>query len=157
MFLKTFSIVTCVVLIGCGSQGNEPTVSHDHPANPHAAGSATQPAPNVLAKDPQAAAPSEHGGHDQQDQHGHADHSMHDEAGQAATDAYPVDVCVVSGDKLGSMGKPVTVQHEGRTIPLCCQGCVKPFKADPAKFAAKYDALVAEKKSADQKHDGHQH
>lgn len=147
MFLKTFSIITCVVLAGCAAQGNGQAISNDHPASPRAAGSAYQPAPNVLAADHPIAKPGAAGGHEQ---HGHADHEAHATPGQHAPPAFPVDVCVVSGEKLGSMGKPVTVQHEGRTIPLCCKGCVDEFKTDPAKFAAKYDALVAAKKPSDQ-------
>ena len=49
---------------------------------------------------------------------------------------YPLTTCVVSGEKLGSMGKPVVVTHEGKEIQLCCKSCIKDFKADPAKFAA---------------------
>lgn len=45
--------------------------------------------------------------------------------------------CPVSGEKLGSMGKPVKVKHGGKTIKLCCKPCVKKFKADPEKYLKK--------------------
>jgi YHS domain-containing protein len=49
-------------------------------------------------------------------------------------------LCPVSGEKLGSMGKPFVLTHEGRDIPLCCKACKKDFEADPAKYLAKLDA-----------------
>ncbi len=49
---------------------------------------------------------------------------------------YPLTTCVVSGEKLGSMGQPVVVKHEGKEVQLCCKSCIKKFEADPAKFAA---------------------
>ncbi|MCB1210190.1 MAG: hypothetical protein KDK97_12725 [Verrucomicrobiales bacterium] len=55
---------------------------------------------------------------------------------KAEAKPYPLETCVVSGEKLGSMGKPVVVMHEGKEIRLCCKSCIKEFKADPAKFAA---------------------
>ena len=54
----------------------------------------------------------------------------------ANTKPYPLTTCVVSGEKLGSMGKPVVVQHAGKEIQLCCKSCIKKFEADAAKFAA---------------------
>lgn len=57
---------------------------------------------------------------------------------------YPIDTCVVSGEKLGSMGDPVTLLHEGREIKLCCNGCVKEFEAEPAKVIKKLDQAVVE-------------
>ena len=151
MFLKTLSIVTCAILTGCASQ-NGGSISHDHPASPHAKSSAYQPGANVLASDHQAGTAPATSGHD------HAAHAGHGDVAKPAPVTFPVDVCVVSGEKLGSMGKPVTVQHQGRTIPLCCKGCVDEFKEDPAKFTAKYDALIAaKKKPSEHKHDGHQH
>ena len=33
-----------------------------------------------------------------------------------------------------------TVEHEGRTYAFCSNGCVRAFKADPVKWAAKADA-----------------
>src|SRR5258708_10857476 len=36
-----------------------------------------------------------------------------------------------------------TVEHEGRTYAFCSNACVKAFKADPARWAAKVDAVGA--------------
>jgi len=33
--------------------------------------------------------------------------------------------CPITGDLLGSMGKPIKVNVDGRTVFVCCQGCVK--------------------------------
>jgi hypothetical protein len=51
--------------------------------------------------------------------------------------AYPLTTCVVSGEKLGEMGPPVVINHEGTEVRFCCNGCVKKFNADPAKYLAK--------------------
>lgn len=50
---------------------------------------------------------------------------------------YPLATCIVSGDKLGSMGDAVVVVRDGREIKFCCKGCIKDFDKDPAKFIAK--------------------
>ena len=60
--------------------------------------------------------------------------------------AYPLTTCVVSGEKLGEMGKPVIVKHEGREVQLCCKDCVKDFTKDPAKFLKKLDEAEKAKK-----------
>ncbi|MBE7496142.1 MAG: hypothetical protein HS117_14460 [Verrucomicrobiaceae bacterium] len=50
---------------------------------------------------------------------------------------YPFDVCIVSGNKLGSMGTPVTKVHDGQQLKFCCEPCVDEFNENPAKFMAK--------------------
>lgn len=45
-------------------------------------------------------------------------------------------VCPVSGQPLGSMGEPIGVAVGDQTIYVCCQGCVAPVKAEPAKYLA---------------------
>jgi len=60
--------------------------------------------------------------------------------------AYPLETCLVSDEKLGSMGKPYVFVHEGQEIKLCCKGCEKDFKKDPAKYMKKLEA--AQKKKA---------
>jgi YHS domain-containing protein len=62
-----------------------------------------------------------------------------------ADNKYPLDTCVVSGEKLDSMGKPYVIKYKGREVQLCCDGCEKDFKKDPAKYLKKLDD--AEKKS----------
>lgn len=66
------------------------------------------------------------------------------ELDKAATDAqvkdYPLKKCVVSGEDLGSMGKPVDVVVGGRLVRLCCKSCKKDVLNDPAKFIAAVDS-----------------
>ncbi|MFT6862821.1 MAG: YHS domain-containing protein [Akkermansiaceae bacterium] len=50
---------------------------------------------------------------------------------------YPLDTCVVSGEKLGSMGEPFVITHEGTEVRFCCDSCVPKFKKDPSKYLAK--------------------
>jgi Cu(I)/Ag(I) efflux system membrane fusion protein len=47
------------------------------------------------------------------------------------------DTCPVSGEKLGTMGKPFVLTYEGGDIQLCCKACKKDFEAEPAKYLAK--------------------
>lgn len=83
--------------------------------------------------------------------------------------SYPVSTCVVSGDKLeaGDMGPIIDYIHkeEGkpdRLVRLCCKGCVKDFKKDPAKYLKMIDDAAAakakgEKPAASDGHAGHAH
>ena len=52
---------------------------------------------------------------------------------------YPLNKCVVSGEKLDSMGEPFVFVHEGREVKLCCKDCKKDFDKETAKFIAKID------------------
>ena len=63
-----------------------------------------------------------------------------------ALDHYPLDVCVVSAQKLGLMGDPYVIKYNGRTVKLCCSKCLKEFNSDTAKYMAILDE--AEKKPA---------
>jgi hypothetical protein len=56
---------------------------------------------------------------------------------------YKVDVCVVSGEKLGSMGEPVDVLYGTRLVRLCCGGCKKTVAKKGPELIAKLDALAA--------------
>jgi YHS domain-containing protein len=47
---------------------------------------------------------------------------------------YPRDTCIVTGNKLGSMGPPITQVYQGREIKFCCKPCTKKFAANPAKY-----------------------
>jgi hypothetical protein len=46
-------------------------------------------------------------------------------------------VCPVSGEHLGSMDVPLKVSALGQTFFLCCKGCNKDVKDDPASVVAK--------------------
>ena len=58
-------------------------------------------------------------------------------AAKTAAKPYPLEVCIVGGEKLGSMGKPFVFVHQGQEIKLCCDGCKSDFDKEPAKFLAK--------------------
>jgi len=45
--------------------------------------------------------------------------------------------CPVTDEPLGSMGPPVPVTVKGRTIYVCCQGCVETVERDPDVYLAK--------------------
>ena len=47
------------------------------------------------------------------------------------------EVCPVSGERLGAMGKPVKITVKGRTVFLCCSGCEPAIKKDPDKYLKK--------------------
>lgn len=86
-----------------------------------------------------------------------------------AQKAYPLATCVVSGDKLeaGDMGPIIEYVHKeagkpDRLVRLCCKGCVKDFKKDPAKYLKMIDDAAAakakgEKTAASDGHAGHAH
>lgn len=50
---------------------------------------------------------------------------------------YPSDICIVSGNKLGSMGTPVTIVHNGQEVKFCCKPCVAKFNRNPEKYLKK--------------------
>ena len=50
---------------------------------------------------------------------------------------YPLDTCLVSGEKLGEMGAPIVFIHEGQEIKVCCKPCKPKFLKDPAKYLEK--------------------
>lgn len=52
-------------------------------------------------------------------------------------DSYPLKVCVVSGESLGSMGDPFVHQHNGETVKFCCKPCLEDFNKDPDTYLAK--------------------
>ncbi|MFT5051674.1 MAG: hypothetical protein ACI8QZ_003094 [Chlamydiales bacterium] len=52
---------------------------------------------------------------------------------------YPSEKCLISDEALGSMGDAIDMVHEGRLVRLCCDGCVKSFKKDTAKYFATID------------------
>jgi YHS domain-containing protein len=61
---------------------------------------------------------------------------------------YPLDACVISGDKLGGeMGEPIDFIYKNRLIRFCCKDCKPEFLKDPAKAIAKLDQAVIAKQS----------
>lgn len=61
-------------------------------------------------------------------------------------------ICPVSEEKIGSMGKAYTVEHEGKVYNLCCKMCAKDFKKNPEKYIKK---ISEELESSDHKKDDH--
>lgn len=79
---------------------------------------------------------------------------------------YPLQTCVVSGEKLGEMGDPYVIEYKGQEIKFCCKGCLKDFNKDPDQYIKKLDAQAkAQGKAKGDKdgmhgsdsHEGHQH
>jgi hypothetical protein len=148
-------LIVAAALGGCSvSPAPLLTIPEGHPASAESKEVAYTPPPNPFKQEVPEATPP---GQKQEYDHSHHEH------GKAKTDQpkkeYPLDVCVVSGEKLGSMGKPVVLQHEGREVRLCCAGCIDKFKQDPAKYLKKLDEAEKKKQPADDKkkpdHGGH--
>lgn len=51
--------------------------------------------------------------------------------------SYPLATCVVSGEKLDSMGDAYVFKHEGTEVRLCCKSCLDDFNKKPANYMAK--------------------
>lgn len=66
-------------------------------------------------------------------------------ASAADAPAYPLTTCVISGEKLGGMGKPVKITHDGTEVQFCCKSCLKDFNADPAKYVKMVKDAAAKK------------
>jgi YHS domain-containing protein len=61
---------------------------------------------------------------------------------------YTLKTCVISGEKLGEMGKPYVMEYKGREIKFCCADCAKKFKKNPEKYIKELDAAEAKEKKA---------
>jgi YHS domain-containing protein len=65
----------------------------------------------------------------------------------AVVKPYPLDYCLVSGDKIGGdMGKPIIIVYKGQEMKFCCSDCPPKFKKNPEKYMKMLDE--AEKKAA---------
>ncbi len=64
---------------------------------------------------------------------------------ETKTKPYPLDHCVVSGEKLGSMGEPHVFVYEGQQIKQCCDNCEPKFRKDPEKYLKMINAPKASK------------
>jgi len=82
-----------------------------------------------------------------------------DKASDENVKPYPLETCVVSGEKLGEMGDPYVLTYKGQEIKLCCKDCAKDFDKTPEKYLAKLKKAEkeAEKagKKAEKKADAH--
>lgn len=50
---------------------------------------------------------------------------------------YPLQTCVVTGMKLGSMGDPYPYIYRNHLVLFCCDGCIPAFQKDPATHLEK--------------------
>ena len=50
---------------------------------------------------------------------------------------YPLKLCIVTDNDLGSMGDEQGLVYQGREIKFCCAPCVDKFRNNPAKYLAK--------------------
>ncbi len=53
---------------------------------------------------------------------------------------YPLETCLVSGEKLGTMGDAVVLTEGDQEVQLCCKSCKKDFDKDKKAVLAKIDA-----------------
>ena len=115
--LGIIAIAALALAIGCGEGGDE-HAGHDHGDGEHSH--------------------AEGEGHD----HDGEDHDKEGDGAAVASKAggakpYTLDVCIVSGEKLDSMGGPVAKVHEGQEVKFCCKSCVPDFTKEPAKYLTK--------------------
>ncbi|MDB6134886.1 MAG: hypothetical protein JWM59_3129 [Verrucomicrobiales bacterium] len=57
-------------------------------------------------------------------------------AGTAGVKPYTKDTCVLSDNKLGSMGPVITKTYDGQQVKFCCQPCVAKFEKNPQRYLA---------------------
>ena len=72
---------------------------------------------------------------------------------------YPLAFCMITREKLDSMGGSIDRVFNNRLVRFCCKGCVPKFKKDPAKYLAMLDAVRGKKhddqdKKSDDDHRG---
>ncbi len=53
---------------------------------------------------------------------------------RASAKAYPFDVCLVSGEKLGSHGESYVFDRDGQEVKLCCESCLDEFNENADKL-----------------------
>jgi len=56
-----------------------------------------------------------------------------------AVKPYPLQTCLVSGDKLDPKDE-VTYVYKGQEYKFCCEKCLASFKKNPAKYTGKLSA-----------------
>ena len=58
-------------------------------------------------------------------------------AATGGTKPYPLKTCIVSDNKLGSMGDEQRLVHNGQEVKFCCKPCIAKFKKNPEKYLPK--------------------
>jgi hypothetical protein len=87
---------------------------------------------------------AQHEGHEHGDTPTHQradDHALSDDA-RRLLNLYPLTVCPISGEKLGSMGEPVVRKYDDREVRFCCAGCIDEFEADLDTSWRKVDEAI---------------
>lgn len=134
LILPTLAIATGLMISGCkDGDGHDDHSGHDHGAE---GADHDKDGGKEHAKDGDA-------GHEK-DGDGDATKAA---ALPAGTIAYALDTCIVADSKLGSMGDPFVMIHDGQEVKFCCEGCKPKFEADPAKYLTKLAAASPAKKS----------
>jgi peptidoglycan hydrolase CwlO-like protein len=70
---------------------------------------------------------------------------------------YPLKTCLVSGEKLGGMGKPLVFVQDLQEIKLCCKSCKKDFDKEVKRYMRKVKQATEKAQAADESHDHLQH
>jgi YHS domain-containing protein len=52
---------------------------------------------------------------------------------------YTSDTCILTDNKLGSMGTPVTKVYGDQEVKFCCKPCVAKFEKDPQRYLKKFN------------------
>lgn len=107
-----------------------------------ASGCAESPAPETTAATDEHDHDHEHG----EEGHDHS-HEVDTEKVLASLTAHEQEIakaqdmkCIVAGEPLGSMGKPVLVKDvKGHDFLICCEGCEEELRKDPEKYIAKLE------------------
>ena len=60
---------------------------------------------------------------------------------------YPLDTCLVSGEKLGEMGPSTDHVHDNQLVRFCCDSCVAKFEKETGAYMKKLHAAYAAAKS----------
>jgi len=68
---------------------------------------------------------------------------------------YKLDKCLVSDEKLGSMGEGISIVHQGLEITFCCKGCIRTFAKKPNHYLQ--EMKKAEMGKTGKGHQGHDH
>lgn len=119
------------------------------PSHPAHDASNSQPAPVTKA----GQAPTDHS---------QMDHTamVQDTPDATGITPYPLTACLVSGETLGGMGKPVQVVYQGQEIKFCCKECIQEFQATPdtyLKTLALATTTPMAMPESDNPHAGHDH
>lgn len=122
LFASSLAVLAFTLgLSGCGSATDSPPLQ---PAQQEPGGDA-------------AGAEHEHAEHAEHEAHGEYEEALAQLSEADRALAEKQKICPVSGQPLGSMGKPYKITVKGREVLLCCQGCEAQITADPDKYLAK--------------------